>query len=411
MAAMRVRRRGVHQTNISTLVGFFVDPAGSDTNAGTSTTVPWRTLAHASTAIAGGSTVYVRASTYAESLIFSNSLIPSGSTWSAVTRFVAYPGETVWMKPSTGTVRVLEFSNGQKYIEFDRINLDAANSSFDCVKINGVNSTSAAHHIRIRNAQVLGNTQSSQTQGSDGNRSAIIMMTQLSTGVLGGNEFSSLTVRRHGGEEGFAHAFYVQSPDNLIEWCDISDVLGSGVQIFNGQVANVADNNIVRYNTIFNLTSNPSTVSHRAVTLGDGRNNQCYGNLIYNIQGPNPLNGGAIFGFAGADHLIINNTVEDAVKGIYIENGCSSVVVRNNIAFNCAQTNYETQSTNTIASNNLFSTANPGFVNASTRDYHLASTSAARNTGIASTLATIDLDAVARPQESTQDIGAYEFVA
>jgi len=53
---------------------------------------------------------------------------------------------------------------------------------------------------------------------------------------------------------------------------------------------------------------------------------------------------------------------------------------------------------------------NPQFVNFGGGNYHLLSTSPARNAGVSlSSFFTIDKDGVSRPQESVWDIGAYEY--
>lgn len=55
--------------------------------------------------------------------------------------------------------------------------------------------------------------------------------------------------------------------------------------------------------------------------------------------------------------------------------------------------------------------SNPNFVDFNNKNYHLQSTSPARNTGTnLSSFFTVDKDGIARPQESFWDIGAYEYV-
>jgi chitodextrinase len=56
-------------------------------------------------------------------------------------------------------------------------------------------------------------------------------------------------------------------------------------------------------------------------------------------------------------------------------------------------------------------TTDPKFVNASTNDFHLQSTSPAINAGATIASVTTDKDGVTRPQGSAYDIGAYEYVS
>jgi hypothetical protein len=278
---------GVVSADVSQAATYYVSKTGSDSRScaeAQSVSTPKATINAGVRCLSAGDTLLVRAGTYTESL--GTGAVPSGSSWTNKVRIANYNGEVVWMRPNAGPDRVLEFRGSQQYIEFDGINLDGQNVKYDTVKINGITAGDNAHHIRIQNAELLGITGTGDP--GNGGMSFIIISTMLVSGLQGGNEFINLTMHRGGGGTcsscDFSHAFYIQSPNNLIERNTIYDVKGNGVQIFNFYIGSGgASNNVVRYNTIRDLTS--PTGRHRGVVIAAGSGNKVYGNLIYNIIG------------------------------------------------------------------------------------------------------------------------------
>jgi len=168
------------------------------------------------------------------------------------------------------------------------------------------------------------------------------------------------------------------------------------------------------------------------------------GNIIHDTQSQNPTdvyNAGAMVIRGGTNVYVVNNTMYNVDAGVNMPPGTRNVYYDNNIIAN--RTNaasydlYTEGSAAVDAKNNVFGTnarfsgatagtnallADPQFVNPAGNDYHLQSTSPARDAGILSTVyATfqsrygIDIsnayDGVARPQGSAWDIGAYEYQA
>lgn len=379
---------------------FYVSLTGLDSNPGTLAS-PFRTFAKGCSVLTPGATLYARGGTYVASLAVN--AVPSGTSWTNKVRIAAYQNETVWMRPGSGATRVLDFAGSQQYIEFDGINLDASNVTHDNVKINGTSTTQNAHHIRIKNAELIGSTLLSQPNHQFG-----VLATGQFAAVIGGNEFINLVVHG-GGPSDFSHNFYIQSPDNLIEYCDMYDAAGNGVQIYNGYGHNNTSNNVVRYNIIRDILR--PLGRHRGVIVSRGVNNQVYGNLIYNIQGSNtPTAGIEVFSSSSQNTKIYNNTIFNTnSRGIQVDTGASGTVVRNNIAYQCSTGTYIDSGTGTVQSNNVF-TLNPIFVNSGANNFRLQATSPARNTGTTITIVTTDLDDTPRPQESAYDIGCYEYV-
>jgi hypothetical protein len=93
-------------------------------------------------------------------------------------------------------------------------------------------------------------------------------------------------------------------------------------------------------------------------------------------------------------------------EGILIES-TTNAIVRNNISYNNG-TNYRDSGIGTTVSNNLFGT-NPQFVSVGSADFHLQSTSPAKDAGMTMAVVTTDKDGIARPKGNAFDIGAYEF--
>src|SRR5262249_45590424 len=158
---------------------------------GTST-LPWRTISFAVTGLKPGDTLLVRGGTYDDWL---DNPAMAGASWSNPIRIAAYPGESVWLKPSRGLYAIY-FAASQQYIEFDHINIDARGNTLGApIKIEGW-SGGNAHHIRIKNAEIVSGGDGIPNQGTNGGANAIIA-TNSAPGVVGGNEFQNLVI--HGG--------------------------------------------------------------------------------------------------------------------------------------------------------------------------------------------------------------------
>jgi hypothetical protein len=110
--------------------------AASDTNAGTSPTAPWRTLAKANQTLAPGDTVSIAGGTYLETINPTASGTPS-----ARITYQGTPGDTVRL---TGVGQCISLTN-RAYITVDGITCDQTLSSY--VTLNN------SHHIWISNSR------------------------------------------------------------------------------------------------------------------------------------------------------------------------------------------------------------------------------------------------------------------
>jgi parallel beta-helix repeat protein len=271
------------------------------------------------------------------------------------------------------------------HVVIDGLVLDAANTAQEGVKItySGTDPTTASHHIRIQNCEIMNAT---------------------GHGVLGGgrgfNEFINNDVHHNGSSDQYDHGFYIGAVNNLFERNMIHDNKSHGIHIYN-QTSFAAHNNVVRNNVVFRNGS-------RGILLASGNDNLAYNNLSFE-NGVAKAAAGITIG-SGARAKVYNNTVFDN-PGYCVELGISGApsgsVVKNNI---CHQNGVNIVGKNvgdTIITHNL-TTADPKFVSASGGDFHLQSTSPAINAGTTLTEVAKDFDGVSRPQGGSYDIGAFE---
>src|SRR5207245_1498363 len=104
----------------------YVAPAGNNAVScaeAQNIATPKQTLNNAIGCLTPGTTLLIRGGTYAEALPDN---IPSGTSWTAPVTLQAYPGETVTLRPTTGS-SVLHSQNGQSSIVIDGLILDGAN--------------------------------------------------------------------------------------------------------------------------------------------------------------------------------------------------------------------------------------------------------------------------------------------
>jgi parallel beta-helix repeat protein len=375
---------------------YYVAPSGLDSNPGT-LALPFRTITKGVSVLAPGATLYVRAGTYPESI----TKIPSGTSWSAPVRIKNYPSETVWMRPS-GTTRVLEFSMTRGYIEFDGINLDASRCNNGIVRIES-SPSGDPHHIRIRNAELIGVPKASHG----------VYVGKSISNPVGGHEFINLKVHGIGGDD-FNHAFYIKVSGTLVDGCDIYGYPGAALHIYHNPTEGFPHpNNVIVRNCMIH-DSTAGAVGQRSwgiVSYGNGH--KFYNNVIYNIRNSGRA---GIWVAAGNNTLIYNNTIVSNANhyGIRIASG-SGAIVRNNIAVNNGAGQYSNSGSSTTASTNLGPVSatgwlkdSPTFVNASARNYRLADGSRGIDQGNTIALVTTDKAGTARPEGAAYDIGAYE---
>jgi hypothetical protein len=388
---------------------YWVSKSGNDANACTLSTTPLAATAKLTinggiTCLSAGKTLYVRAGTYDEGI----SSVPNGTSWSNKVRIAAYPGDTVWMTPSSdvtsagGIGQVIWLDGVFHYVEFDGINLDASNIDGGVMWIS-TNNGNDPHHIRLQNAEVIG--------CACGGGGSILLGAHTLIGATGGDEILNNTIHGGGlaGLCGLAcaeYGVYVAGPNMLVEGNNIYNPSGAGVHIYNG-AGDPADNNITRNNRIHDISRTGSTTQVWGIIVFGGNNNQVYNNIIYSITaGISNANNSAIYILGGSNKVWNNTAYNNTNTGINIDSGSTNTQIINNIAYLSTGADYIPGGTSTVSSN-LFGT-NPLFVNAGSANFQLNAGSPGVNTGTTVATVTSDIVGTPRPQCSVYDIGAYE---
>jgi hypothetical protein len=249
----------------------------------------------------------------------------------------------------------------------------------------------------IQNLEIVGSPKASYTQT-----------------MAAGSDHRLINVKIHGSGAGgcglpcSTYGVYVAGDRILIDGCDIYDVNGGGIHIY--QSRRPAESNTVRNCRIHDITRSGDT--RLFGILANGNNHQIYNNLIYGLSLPGTTgtdgSQGAIVAGPNGTKIWNNTIANNKGYGIKLDPGSVNMEVRNNIVFGNAGFVFSNGGTGTIESNNLFG-VDPQFVNSSGNDFKLKSDSRAVDAGANVSAVTTDLSGVARPQGRTTDIGAYEF--
>jgi hypothetical protein len=384
---------------------YYVSKAGNDNNScaqAQSASTPKLTVAAGLGCMAGADTLLVRAGTYNERIANN---VPSGSSWTNKTRVAAYPGETVWLQPSSGYWAIYFGGDvgapvvNPQYIEFDGINVDARRMLGSAILYDNRNG-SVPNHIRFKNAEINadrpagtapdGNSGSISSQGSD-------------------NEFLSLSI--HGTNGGYG--VYLAGNRDVLDGCDIFNVASLGVHIYRN--GGNPTGNVVRNNRIHDITESwffSQIDSRIGGILLAGTNNVAYNNVIYHVRlsnGLTPTPGALIVFYSSGDgRAALNNTLYNFDGNAFnVDAGATNTKIQNNIAWGGTNNTIADNGSATLKDHNRFS--DPLAVNAAGGDFHLQAGSPAIDAGTTETLFSSDKDLVARPKGAAWDIGAYEF--
>ncbi len=391
---------------------FYVDPAGNDSAAG-SITSPWRTLQKAANTVRAGDLVIVRAGHYAGLY-----LTTSGTATDPIT-FRGDPGAIVdTQNPTTPDGINLE---GASWVVIENFTVTGVPRAGIRAVLN--------NHVTIR-----GNT------GDLNGRWGIL--TGFSDDLLIENNTMSRSQAEHGiyvGNSGdrpvIRHNVVWGNNANGIHMN--GDLSQGGDGIISGAVVegNVIHDNGVAGGSGINCDGVQSSIIRNNLLY----NNHASGISLYQIDGGQPAR----------NNQVLNNTIvmaSDARWAINIQNASTGNVVRNNILFN--QQSFRgsiaisadslpgfVSDTNVIMDrfsadggdtrvtlaawrsatgqdmHSIIATPAALFVNFAGNDYHLSSTSPARDAGGTIANVTDDLESAPRPQGSAFDIGAYEFPA
>jgi hypothetical protein len=414
---------------------YYVAPNGSDSKAG-SKAAPWKTIQKAASYMVAGDTVYIRAGTYSGTV----SPARSGTSGKYIT-YSAYPGEEhkVILNGSSSKfvvkgksfiqIRALRFTNvsGEAIrISGPGTNFAITGNSFynvssSCVAVWGVpwQTDPAKYGYKgLQNVTIANNRMQKCVNG--GWNEQITVANGVNGVNINSNEFWDQGSVAHGGEvidlkagvtnakiyrnkmhgtaligvyidAGGAGGYYSTRPvmkgieifDNLI-WdhsgtaIQIStEAKGSvdGVKVYNNIISNVGRHGILVYR-------HPSASQWSGGNPGTIKNVKIFNNTVY-----------------GAHHygLLLNSP------------GSSYITFRNNLSFKSGAKNLLIQTPTTGLVNTHNYQSDPSFVNSSTGNFRLKSTSKALRKGTTYDYAPLDFDKRVRSPKTGIDPGAFQF--
>jgi parallel beta-helix repeat protein len=193
------------------------------------------------------------------------------------------------------------------------------------------------------------------------------------------------------------YGFYAGSSNTVFDGNRIYDNGQYGIRWYcgDGCISNIVICNNIAYNNGFR-----GQYQAPGILIGSGANNLVYNNVVYGNAA------GIQIGFSAGRNKAFSNTMYQNGSFCVEIGSASDTEFRNNI---CHQNGGEisNQGSNTTLSNNL--TSDPLFTNPSAGDFHLQSSSPARDAGVSLPEVPCDFDGNTRPAGSAYDIGAYEY--
>jgi len=396
---------------------FYVTTSGDDTANGSAAT-PWKTLQRAARDVLPGDFIIVRPGRYAGFVLGWDG--PQNGTTANPITFQGEPGTII-------EARNIHTADG--------INLEGA--SYIVIEgfiiTNGRTITRAGirsvtnHHVVIRNNQI-------DQAGQWG------ILTGFSDDVTIENNVTSRSQIEHG--------IYVSNScvNAIVRNNQVWGSAGNGIHM-NGDLSQGGNGLIVNALVEKNVIYDNGRQGGSGIN-GDGvQNSKILNNVLYN----NHASGISLYRIDGADgaknNLVVHNTIIMAADGrwaLNIQDGSTGNTVVDNILYN----NHTFRGSIDISADSLanftsnfnvlmerFTTdggtllnlaqwkqntgqdqnsvvASPSalFVNAASNDYHLPSTSPARDAGVIRADVLTDREGTTRPMGPTSDIGAYEFL-
>jgi hypothetical protein len=439
---------------------FFVATNGNDSNAG-SFSAPWKTILKAKNTISAGDTAYLEdgvsqtsQDNFTAYVSMDNNGNSNSGTAAAPKALVAYPGATVTIGVAGGLqygLRTPNIGTNEDFWVISQLHIFGGTQAMD---------------VSGTGWRLIGNEM--QCPNADG-QVGCFEMNQSTQSVFYGNEVHNAGINPTSSK--FYHAVYFSTDSNHIDvgWNHIHDnftcralqfhssplcspTCGAGDTTgFNQFDLHVHDNLIHgdNCNGINFATVDPSKGTVEA-----------YNNVIYHVGLMDPLQSGGAFsciymagitntGPAGTGPVqVFNNTVADCAsnnsanasggRGAFgVGGGPANLTMnlRNNIAYQLSGEIYVDGASQISGDTNLWFgagtppaqtthnlNADPVFANLAAADYHLTTSSPAKDAGLTVVQSNsfdpapgpsvgIDKDGVLRPQGPAFDVGAYEFVA
>src|SRR6266568_4542114 len=366
---------------------YFVSTTGNDSNPGTQAS-PFLTVRNGVSLLNPGDTLLIRGGIYREDIRTGTTTIRTGNSSAHIT-LSGYLSENPTLAP---TVAGIDFSycTGIAYWDFSNFIINASIAGSETVTL-GAYLGSSVNNITFTSVEVIG----LYAPSSIGNT------TINALGFQGAGAF--ITVKNCLIHHMLGYAFYVAGQNWTFDGCSMYDNGGYGGQFYHS-ASNDVNNNTIKncrvYNNGFNFNETTG-----GVALTSGSNNIAYNNVVYRNNGYGlqtaSLNG-------GTNTRLYNNTVyTNNQQGIYIfASGGTGTIVRNNISYNNGLENIRDDSGIATIDHNF--TSDPNFVDPTTNDYRLQSTSGAINFGV-DLSSVFTTDYLGNTRSLPFDAGAYEF--
>lgn len=241
------------------------------------------TIARGLEVAGAGDTLWIHGGVWTTAITTETMAITGGSSWATQLLVAEWPGETVIIRPASGT-RVLYLADEDaSYIEFRDIDFDAVNVTSDAVKLTA--SFTASHHIRLRGGSVK-NAGDGVLRGDDLEQGILV------TNGADSNEFIGVEVAYNGEASNRDHGFYIATDDNLVDGCHVHHNAAVGVQIVDVGADGDPDRNVVRNSDIHDNGQAGPTGEGITVCGADNRiernyshDNQAAGILVYDVDG------------------------------------------------------------------------------------------------------------------------------
>lgn len=356
----------------------YVSPTGNDSNSGATSSAPFRTLAFAFSRVIGGGQVYLMTGTFTDVDAKWHTL-PAGSS-SAPTKVDVLSG-TVTITPSAATptnVVANFYGSTCQYIQVTGVVFDANHLQDDCVRVKDQTGTGSAHHITFINCTF-------KNANVDG----------FSTSNTGSNTLTNCTITAN-----TFRGVVLSSSNNIIDGATIhtngslADHSGILLDLSTGTITGNVIKNCLIYNHTFGS----------GVMVSTGAS----GTLVYNNVVRANVAGISLVGGSTTSGIYHNTLYANTSYGVYIAS--STATIRNNILYSNGGTEpvHDGGSSTYTADHNLFGT-DPSFLDASSGDLHLTSSSnIAIDKGMDLT-SIVPTDKDGNGRVAAPDLGAYEF--
>ncbi|HET9283372.1 MAG TPA: choice-of-anchor Q domain-containing protein [Candidatus Angelobacter sp.] len=438
---------------------FFVATTGNDANTG-SFTAPWQTIPHAKNSIAAGDTAYIEdgvsqtsEDNFTAYLSMDNNGANNSGTATAPKALVAYPNATVTVGVAGGLhygIRTPNISANENFWVISQLHVIGGTQAMD---------------LSGQGWRIIGNEM--QCPGAD-DQVGCFEMSEGTNAKFYGNEVHNAGINPTSSK--FYHAVYFSTDSNHIDvgWNHIHDNFTCRALQFHSSplctpacgATDTTGFDQFDLHVHDNLIHGDNCNGINMATVDPSKGPvEVYNNVVYHVGLMDPLQLGAAFsciyiagitnnGTPGTGTVeVFNNTVSDCApndsanaqgsRGAFGTGGGPATLIthlRNNIAYQNAGEVYIDGSLSQITgdhnlwfgigtgpvqtSNNI--NADPQLANRSLGDFHLTSTSPAKDTGLTivpnnpfvpnpGPTIGYDKDGVLRPQGTAFDIGAYEF--